>query len=162
MKLVVLMRHGKSDWDAGARDDHSRPLARRGERAAIAMGRLLAEAGVVPDVVVTSSATRARTTAELAVQAMLRAVPIHITDALYGASPGMVFDEIHRLDERTESVMLVGHEPTWSATARIMTGGAVVVKTATVVGIEFGASRWAHVSPGAGSLWFVHQPRLLG
>lgn len=161
MKLVVLMRHGKSDWNAGARDDHSRPLAPRGERAAAAMGRILASGGVVPDLVVTSSANRARSTAELAVEAMEADVPIRVTDVLYGASPGMVFDQVHALEPHVDSVMLVGHEPTWSATAQIMTGAAVLVRTATVVGIEFPAARWPQVSPGGGALWFVHQPRLL-
>jgi len=61
MKTMLWMRHGKSDWDAGYGRDHDRPLATRGEKAAKAMGTALANAGFLPDFVLSSTAVRART-----------------------------------------------------------------------------------------------------
>ena len=68
MKTVYLLRHGKSDWNSG-HADHDRILAPRGEDAAHRVGRFLAAIDQVPDRVVSSTAVRACTTAELATQA---------------------------------------------------------------------------------------------
>ena len=69
MKTLILFRHGKSDWDSEEPSDHDRPLAKRGRKAAKAMGKFLALAGQVPDSAVTSSAVRARSTLEIAMEA---------------------------------------------------------------------------------------------
>jgi len=62
MKTVLLFRHGKSDWYADYDWDHNRPLAKRGRKAARAMGRWLAETGPLPESIVSSSAKRAQQT----------------------------------------------------------------------------------------------------
>jgi phosphohistidine phosphatase len=59
VKTLILLRHGKSDWDSDRDADHDRPLARRGRNAAATMGLLLERAGQVPDRALTSSALRA-------------------------------------------------------------------------------------------------------
>ena len=69
MRSVVLFRHGKSDWDADYNVDHERPLAKRGIKAAKRMGKYLAELDEIPDIVITSTAVRAKTTVELAMKA---------------------------------------------------------------------------------------------
>ena len=161
MKRLVLLRHGKSDWDAGAATDHDRPLARRGVRAAKTMGQLLAAAGEAPDFVITSSAVRAHTTAELAMEAGGWDSPMRVEPALYGASPGEVVRVIQATEEHVDSLLLVGHEPTWSSLASILTGGGYVrVATATAVGINLGVTRWAAVEPGYGELAWLLPPRL--
>ena len=69
MKRIFLLRHGKSDWNAPYSTDHERPLKGRGVRAARTIGRFLAETDEEPDVIVSSSAVRALSTAELAAEA---------------------------------------------------------------------------------------------
>ncbi len=68
MKTLLLMRHAKSDWDADYESDHDRPLNDRGLKSARLMGRVLADEGLVPDLIISSTALRARTTAELATE----------------------------------------------------------------------------------------------
>ena len=161
MKRLVLLRHGKSDWDAGAATDHERPLAKRGVRAAKTMGQLLAAAGVAPDLVVTSSALRARTTAELAMEAGGWHSVARVEASLYGASPGEVIRVIQSTDDHVESLLLVGHEPTWSSLASVLTGGSRVrVATATAVGMDLDVIRWSHVEPSCGELAWLLPPRL--
>ena len=161
MKRLVLLRHGKSDWGAEAGIDHERPLAERGVRAAATMGRLLAAAGVAPDLVVTSSAVRAHTTAKLAVEAGGWTSAVRMEPALYGATPGGVIRVVQRTDNHVESLMLVGHQPTWSSLAAVLTGGSRVrVATATAVGIDLGVLRWEQVEPGSGELAWLLPPRL--
>ena len=77
MKRLILMRHAKSDWGDPMLPDHDRPLNKRGRRAASALGHWMREAGLRPDQILCSSATRTQETcARLALpflaQAMLR------------------------------------------------------------------------------------------
>lgn len=161
MKLLMLMRHGKSDWDAGAASDHARPLAPRGVKAAQTMGRVLDDAALFPDLVVTSSAIRARSTAELVIAAGGDETPLEVTDALYGSGPQAVLDVVHRVDDAVDRIMLVGHQPTWSVAASMLVGGGRIdVRTATVVGIGLHSEAWTALGPGVGILRFVLQPRM--
>ena len=64
-RRLVLLRHAKSDWPDDV-PDHERPLARRGRRDAPAAGRWLRKSGYVPDLVLCSTARRARETWQLA------------------------------------------------------------------------------------------------
>jgi phosphohistidine phosphatase len=125
------------------------------------MGRALALAGEAPDLVVTSSAVRARTTIELAAAAGNWQCPVRITEDLYGASPGQVIGIAQGVDDGVERLLFAGHEPTWSMTASILIGGGEIsVKTATAVAIDFLPVRWADAAPGRGSLAWMLTPRL--
>lgn len=162
MKRIYLLRHGKSDWDASYQGDHERPLRRRGIRAARMMGRLLADADQVPDFALTSSAVRARTTTEIAAEAGEWGCPIRAEPSLYGAGPRHVLAEIQALPDDFETVLVAGHEPTFSALAGQLIGAAHVrFPTAAVARIEFPITKWSEVDWGRGTLiWFV-TPRLL-
>ena len=63
MKQLTVVRHAKSSWDYPDLADHDRPLNKRGERDAPAMGDRLAARGYRPELVISSSANRALTTA---------------------------------------------------------------------------------------------------
>src|SRR4029434_8634311 len=65
MKTLFLIRHAKSSWDDAALSDKDRPLDDRGKRDAPKMGKRLAKRDVKPDLILSSPAVRARTTAEI-------------------------------------------------------------------------------------------------
>lgn len=155
----MLMRHGKSDWDAGASDDHSRPLAPRGVDAAQCMGEVVRDLGLVPDLVVSSTATRARSTAELARITGGWNTRLVLDDALYGASVTETLDAASRHAEDCERIMLVGHQPTWSMTVRRLTGAQVAMRTATIADIEMSIVNWSQLSTATGTLTALLQPR---
>jgi phosphohistidine phosphatase len=160
-KYLILFRHGKSDWDASYGRDRDRPVADRGIAAARTMGKLLATANKVPDLAITSSAVRARTTLELAMDAGKWNCPTEITDDLYEASIDQVLEVIHRTPNHLNSLMLVGHEPTWSdAVSYFMGGGTVHMPTAAVVCLAFEVATWPQVEYGRGSLVWLLPPRL--
>lgn len=160
MKRLLVMRHAKSDWDAGYARDHDRPLSKRGKRAAATMGRLLADIQEVPELVVSSSATRAHTTADLAAHAGSWMCPIEVSGDLYGTSPGEALRIIHRTPDQVDRLMVVGHEPTWSGLVHRLTGGAVQMKTATVVIIDLLVGRsWDSGDMVQGEIVAVLQPR---
>lgn len=160
MKKLLIMRHAKSDWGSGLAD-HERPLNKRGTRAAAAMGKALAAMEEVPDLVISSTATRAASTARLAAGAGEWDSRITYSDALYGTSVRGALEVLLEADPSAASVMLVGHEPTWSSLVEHLTGGSVVIKTATIAAIELYIRDWPDASGARGELLYLLQPRTI-
>ena len=159
-KRLLLFRHAKSDWHAGIPGDHERPLTKRGSESARVMGRVLAAADQLPDLVVTSSAVRARTTVELAHEAGGWTCPVETSDALYDTDAASVLKEIRKLPDAAASVLLAGHEPTWSELAsRLIGGGDLRFPTAVVVLIDLGVDKWRDATFGHGALVWLLQPK---
>lgn len=142
MHRLLLMRHGKSDWDADFDEDHERPLAKRGVRAAKAIGRLLQSMGEVPDLVVASPAVRARSTAELAHDAGRWDCEIVHDESLYDATTEDTLAAVARHGEGVARLMLVGHDPTWSQLLTRLTGARAPVKTASVAAVDLVGCDW--------------------
>lgn len=157
-RALLLMRHAKSDWEADYGSDHDRPLNERGVRDARAMGRVLTAHGVAPQVVISSTALRAKTTAQLAIEEGGWDAELRLDAALYEAGPeevlgvGASAPEVGRL-------MMVGHQPTWSMLVAKLTGERVEMKTATVAVIELEMESWAGLSLGIGTLSRVFDPK---
>ncbi len=159
-KKLILFRHGKSDWDAPVADDHERPLSLRGERDAQNMGMLLAASGrPLPQLVVCSTAVRARATLDLAMRAGDWSPEVIYSDDLYRADAAGVLELIHGLPAKATKVMLVGHEPTWSELVRGFCGGRVRMPTAGMARLDFPVSRWESIDFGLGELVWLHQPK---
>ncbi len=159
-KHLLLFRHAKSDWGTAAEHDHARPLTKRGIAAAQAMGRILTASGQTPDRVVTSSAVRAKTTAEVARATGKWKCPIAITDALYDTAATAVLEEIRALPKSATTVLFVGHEPTWSELASFLIGGGNLrFPTAALARIDLAVPGWQAVTFGRGELVWLLQPK---
>lgn len=158
MKTLLLMRHAKSDRDADYDSDHERPLNDRGVRSARIMGRVLAAESQAPDLVVTSTAVRARSTATLAEEAGEWGCEIVLDPNLYGTGADAAVQVASEATD-ADQLMLVGHEPTWSILASVLTGEKVEMKTATVAIIEFDIDAWRDLPSRRGEIAAVHQPR---
>ena len=162
MKTILLLRHGKSDWDADYGADHERPLAERGQKGARKMGRFLTTSRTVPDRAITSSAVRTRETLATAAEAGGWTGPARVTDALYEATPEAVLREIQAEPDDGDTVIVVGHQPTWSdLVSMLIGGGRVEMKTAAVARIDVEVDSWVNVRPGLGSLAFLLPPGAL-
>ena len=88
MKTLVLARHAKSSWDEPDLEDHDRPLNERGEHDAPRMAKRLAGTGVRPEVILSSTALRALTTAEIFGEVL--DLDVELDERLYGASPATI------------------------------------------------------------------------
>ncbi len=162
MKRVLLFRHAKSDWKAEYELDRDRPLNKRGKRDAKRMGRHLRMVGRVPDRVVTSPAIRAVKTVELAAAGSW-GCPIEVDESLYEADPAQVVRLIQEQPDSGDTLLLAGHEPTFSETASLLIGGgSLEFPTAAVACIEFEVERWADVRPAAGTLVWLLTPKVVG
>lgn len=160
---LLLLRHAKSDWNSGAGNDHDRPLSRRGREAASAMGRFMKHSRLIPDLCLTSTAARAAETLARAARAGgWEQVPVEPARMLYGAGPAEVVGVLASLPEGAERVLLVGHEPGWSETVSVLTGGSSIrMATGTLARIDFEAERWSDCRPGTGVLTGLFPPRLM-
>lgn len=152
------MRHAKSDWSADHATDHDRPLNERGVRSARVMGRVLSEQGHVPELVLTSSALRARTTAQLAAEAGEWACDVVTDSRLYGSSAEDVIQVVAGVRDPGR-LLLVGHQPTWSILVSRLTGENVDMKTATVAVLGFDLAAWSDLPGATGEIERVYQPR---
>jgi len=162
MKELLLLRHAKSDWNAEYGRDHDRPLAPRGRAAAKLIGRFLEQVNCAPDLVVASSAVRARTTADLAAEAGGWRNRLVVTDKLYASSPIAVVQLISDQAPEVERLLLVGHNPTWEDTASLLIGGGMIrLPTAAAACIRIPVLRWSEVSAGRGVLQWLVTPKLL-
>ena len=109
-RRIHLLRHAKSSWDNPALGDFDRPLAPRGVKAAARMAQWIRESDVRPELVLCSSAVRARETLA-GVQDALESPRIEIEDGLYAASGDSLAARLRRLSDDVGVVMLVGHNP---------------------------------------------------
>jgi phosphohistidine phosphatase len=162
MLSLILFRHGKSDWDAPYASDHERPLTQRGRDASRAMGRLLQHTRQIPGLAVSSSALRARDSLHLAARAGRWHCPMRIESALYERSAPEVLNWVKGLEENPESLLLTGHEPTWSDLAgRLIGVAALKVPTGAMLRVDIDIERWRQIEFGIGELRWLIPPKLL-
>ena len=120
-RSVWVLRHAKATAHAG--DDHGRPLAARGRRQASEVGRYLADGPIpaaAPTTVLSSSALRARQTAELVVAELSGGAELVVERDLYGADPDDVVDRLRLLHDDVAAVLVVGHNPTMHELAALL------------------------------------------
>lgn len=165
-RRLLIVRHAKSDWSAGA-PDHERPLNPRGRQEAPELGRRLAAAGLRPDLVLCSDATRAQHTWQLASTAWPDPPSVVVDPRLYDTSRSRVVDVIQETPADVLTLACVGHEPTSSALAALLSGEAdpdaaralaAGLKTACAAVLAYDGD-WAALEPGAARLVAVVSPR---
>ncbi len=161
MKSLILFRHAKSDWDSGFEHDNERPLAGRGKKAARTMGSYLKAIGQVPDSAICSSAKRAVDTLARAIEAGDWQTTRRVCDRLYEAHPSDILKEIRKEPDSTETLMVVGHEPTMSETLAAFTGGRARFPTACIACIELGIERWRDAQFASGQLAWLVNPKVV-
>ncbi len=143
MKRLILLRHAKSDWDPQGVSDFNRPLSSRGIREALASAHHLLKAGHRPEVIWSSPAIRAWHTAHLFAQAC--SVPhsaVHPISAFYEAETATLLDLPREMDPRWETVLWVGHNPTWSLLATRWAGYSIELATAEACILEAAVETW--------------------
>jgi len=114
------MRHAKSARPHGV-PDHDRPLAGRGRRDAQAAGRWFLQEGPAPDLVLCSTAVRARHTWEI-VALSLPGASTRLVPDLYGAGTQEVLEVLRRAPDAARVVLVVAHEPTLSELTLALAG----------------------------------------
>lgn len=150
MKRLMIMRHAKSAWETDAPTDHARPLNARGRRDAPRVGVALAALGWRPDLVLSSDAARTRET-WCGMSGPLDDPPVRYHAELYLAGFGAVQRVVEAAGAEVETLMVLGHNPTMSTVAGLLSGEPLDLKTANVVLLEADVATWRELvtSPGA-------------
>jgi len=146
VKTLLVLRHAKSSWDNPALDDHERPLNKRGRRDAPRMGDLVRQYGLIPDVVLSSDAVRARLTAEAVAEAARYAGEILFDPHLYMAGPAEILSLLPTVGENAATVMIVGHNPGLERLVEQLTGEREDLPTATLAQIRLPIDQWRQLT----------------
>jgi phosphohistidine phosphatase len=146
MKTLHLVRHAKSSWDDPALPDRDRPVNERGLRDVAMMGKRLAKRNVKPDVILSSPAVRALTTAEHLAKALgIKRKDIVVIDRLYAAPADALLDVIQGLGNAPECVMFVAHNPGLTELAHHFASEITDMPTCAIAEFRFVASSWAGI-----------------
>lgn len=162
MKSLLVMRHAKSSWESSRLSDFDRPLAGRGERDAPLMGEFIAARDLVPALIVSSPALRARMTAELAAKAMGYDDKIVYDERIYDAGMDDLIEVVAQLPADAELVMLVGHNPGFEELVEWLCGALARLSTAALAYIAIDGDSWAEAGENSGVLQWLVTPKLLG
>src|SRR5262245_33348603 len=170
MRRLMLLRHAKSDRGAPGVRDHDRTLNARGREAAPRIGDYMATHSLVPDLVICSTAARARETWDL-VAASFRSPPKLILDErIYQNDARVLLDLVKTAPSGSKALLLVGHNPSFQTFADLVVASGhgdarqrlrEKFPTAALAVIDFAIDEWRRVHPHSGRLDRLITPRLL-
>ena len=110
MKSLHLLRHAKSSWKHPGLNDHDRPLSKRGRQTAKMMAAYLRRAKIAPDLVICSTAMRARQTLDPIAKAT-KPPKVVLEREIYGGAQRALWEQLWNLPKSAKSVLLIGHNP---------------------------------------------------
>ena len=167
-RTLLIMRHGKSDWNTGSRSDFERPLAKRGRKAVKRMGKWLIQQDLIPDHIISSPANRAQQTAIGICQAIkLADSTINWEPRVYGAEMATLLDVLTACPPEKQRVVLIGHNPSLEMLVRYLAGESIEssyddnpMPTAALACLDM-PDNWEDLDAGAGQLISIIRPREL-
>lgn len=127
--------------------DHDRPLNKRGKREAPQMGKLLKDKELLPDVILSSTARRARDTAQIAAEKCGYEGEIRYIPDLYRADVEDFLGILQGLEDRFDTAMLVGHNPDLEMLLSALTGEEESLSTAALAQVELPIHSWKELDP---------------
>jgi len=142
MKTLLLMRHAKSSWKEPGLSDHDRPLNRRGEQAAPRMAKWLEDQALSPDIIICSTALRAKSTAGLVADSLSDDVDAVPFSQLYLSGEESYLEVMRTIDSEIATLLLVGHNPTMEHLTACLTGSSEVFPTGAIAQVECPIESW--------------------
>ena len=153
-KTLYIARHAKSSWDDATLSDFERTLNKRGKRDAPCMAELLKDKGIKPELILSSPAMRAKTTAKYYHEVL--GGELRLDERIYEASLMSLIYLVQESLEKVDSLMIVGHNPGLTALNDRLTNKSIYnIPTAAVVGIEFEDE----IAPYKGKQLFYEYPK---
>lgn len=160
MKNLYLIRHAKSDWSDESKSDFERSLNKRGQKAIFTMANALKERNVMPDLILSSSAKRAKLTVKGLAKEIDYRGEIRYIDTLYMADPETVHALIQNVNDKYHTIFIVGHNPETTEFCNIMTGDYIEnVPTLGIVALALPIVHWKELTRGVNQLTFFIYPK---
>ena len=161
MKILLLMRHAKASPSTAGVADVERSLVDEGRVAAKRIGKFLQRERVTVDVVLSSSAARARETTAAVLQAAGMTQEVRSDERLYEAGPVRLLEVVAELQDDVNSVLLVGHNPALEDLLQLLTGRAEHMSPGTIARIDLKGSEWNQALKESGTLEWIIRPKEL-
>lgn len=156
MGLLILMRHGKSDW-SGDESDEERPLAKRGRRQTAEAGQWIAANVDHVDLAVVSPAERTRSTWDIASGELNASPRVRVDERVYAGSRDALLDVVHELPDDASTVVVVGHNPGLEDLVETLVGTWVPMPTSALAVLDVPA-HWSAAGPGTATLRAAGRP----
>ena len=148
MKTLLILRHAKAVSKNSSLSDHDRPLDKLGENDALHMGKLMKDKDIIPSFIISSTALRAKTTAELVAKGCDYQGDIVLNQSLYEAKPNDYLLILNALSDKYNSVLIVGHNPTVEDTIQMLTdsGAVVTIPSCVLAHLSIPIEKWSDFS----------------
>lgn len=161
MKRLYIIRHAKSDWSEEGLSDFDRGLNKRGKRSLPLMGGYLVEERIMPQLILSSPAKRAKKTAqELAWYVGIESNKIRYDEELYEATLETLLEKVRLIPDRISCAFLVGHNPGLTELAEFVSGEQVGnIPTCGVLGIELYEEDWQSMGSKAAKIVSFEYPK---
>jgi phosphohistidine phosphatase len=161
MKTLYLVRHAKSSWKHPELSDFERPLNKRGRNDAPKMGRRLSDMNIYPDIIISSPANRAATTARAIAETLGYPLSnIHYNDLIYEASVQVLYNILTDIEDTCSSTMLIGHNPGLTFLANSLANYPITnLPTCGIYAIDLPIASWREVAEDLGSMKFFDYPK---
>ncbi|GAB3217917.1 histidine phosphatase family protein [Algoriphagus aestuariicola] len=160
MKKIILVRHAKSAWDNPNLSDHDRPLAERGLNDAPRMAKRLKNRGIHADLLLSSSALRAKETAKIIAKELgYPKDKIILEPSLFHASPHAILKYLQSQDDRHQTVLVFGHNPGFTDLIVYLGGDIDNLPTSGQFGFKLKSGFWKDLKPENVEPWFVDYPK---
>ena len=161
MKNLYLIRHAKSDWSNENKSDFDRGLNKRGEKAIPTMANALKKKKIMPDLILSSSAKRAKLTAKGLAQKIGYSGEIKYINALYMAEPETIQEHIKDLNDKYDTVFVVGHNPETTELSNMIIDTYIDnVPTLGIVAFNFSIDHWKSFKFDKGKMQFFIYPKM--
>ena len=163
MKQLILARHAKSSWDDFTIPDHDRPLLEKGKQKSEKVAIALKQKGIFPDLIISSTAKRAKETAVILANGLGYPVDnIRFEKNIYQADIDDIFNELFSLDNSISTVMVVGHNPTLTDMVNHFSKTMIDnLPTSAVAVVTFKTDEWEKTGSSKYKLKFILRPREL-
>ena len=158
-KKLYIIRHAKSSWKDFTLDDFDRPLNKRGNLNAPYMGKKLKDKNIIPDIIISSPALRAKTTAKIIANEIGFSKSIIFDENIYETTVKTVHDIIRKVDDENKIIFIFGHNPTLNMLAEFYVDFDENIPTCGVVGIEFDCNNWIEINEKNSKLIFFDYPK---
>jgi phosphohistidine phosphatase len=148
MKTLLILRHAKAVPKDPNLSDHDRPLDELGKDDALRMGKLIKDKDIIPSSIISSTALRAKTTAELVAKGCKYEGDIILDHSLYEAKPKDYLSILETISNKYSNVLIVGHNPVIEETIQMLTDSpdVVAISSCALAHLSISIEKWSDLS----------------
>jgi phosphohistidine phosphatase len=161
MKLLYLIRHAKSSWDDSDQTDFVRPLNKRGEHDASLMANFLNKKKIEPDLIISSPANRAISTAQIFAETLEYNIDsVKSVERIYEAGLRELMTVVREIDDRNNTVIVFGHNPGLTSFTNLLGDKFIPdMPTCSIAGLELDIVQWSHLERHCGKIFLFEFPK---